>query len=189
MFCVFRVRFFGQAINNAATIEFGSKNLSLEQPFLISVVLRDVENRPSVIFPEIKDLEKRSKSATSSMSTVDGKKVVIQTITQEYYASKPGNYLVPEFTVNINGQRLHAEESIVMFSSGDIAGNSETPFIGPSLDADFGNIDDGIFLSVQTDKREVYIRQGFALRISLYIAENAPVQMEFYRFNEQLQAS
>ena len=174
-----------QTPENGATIEYGSKNLTLDQPFLISVVLRDVETRPSVIFPEIKDLEKRSKSATSSVSTVDGRKVVIQTITQEYYAVKPGNYLIPEFTLNVNNARLRSEETMVVFAK---SGEEE----GATADnVEVGEVDDNsqsVFLSVQTDKKEVYIRQGFAVRISLYIAENAPVEMEFYRFNEQLQA-
>ncbi|WP_291033351.1 BatD family protein [Dyadobacter sp. 50-39] len=174
-----------QTLENGATIEYGSKNLTLDQPFLISVVLRDVETRPSVIFPEIKDLEKRSKSATSSVSTVDGRKVVIQTITQEYYAVKPGNYLIPEFTLNVNNARLRSEETMVVFAK---SGEEE----GATADnVEVGEVDDNsqsVFLSVQTDKKEVYIRQGFAVRISLYIAENAPVEMEFYRFNEQLQA-
>ncbi|NIJ55630.1 BatD family protein [Dyadobacter arcticus] len=179
---------YAQEFNDEASIEIGSKNLSLEQPFLISVVIRDAENRPSIIFPDIKDLEKRSKSGTSSMSTVDGKKVVIQTITQEYYASKAGNYLIPEFTINVNGQRLYANETIVIFSlgaafaDGSLEGNTE------ALEAEVDDIGDGIFLSVQTDKKSAYIREGFAVRISLYIAENAPVRMEFYRFNEQLQS-
>jgi hypothetical protein len=176
-----------QVINDAATIEFGSKNLTIEQPFLISVVLRDADNRPSVIFPEVKDLEKRSKSATSSISTVDGRKVVIQTITQEYYATKPGKYLVPEFYITVNGQRLRGDETNVLFSSGEITENTAEETEGTSIEADLANVGEGIFLSVQTDKKSVYIREGFALRISLYIAENAPVQMEFYRFNEQLQ--
>ncbi|WP_229208787.1 BatD family protein [Dyadobacter luticola] len=140
------------------------------------------------MFPEIKDLEKRSKSATSSISTVDGKKVVIQTITQEYFASKPGSYLVPEFILNINGQRLHADETTVVFSAGNDGGNEPTIAQGETLEPELDNIGEGIFLSVQTDKKNVFIREGFALRVSLYIAENAPVQMEFYRFNEQLQA-
>ncbi|MCE6990627.1 BatD family protein [Dyadobacter sp. CY323] len=175
-----------QVVNNASTIEFGSKNLSLEEPLLISVVLRDAENRPSVIFPEIKNLEKRSKSATSSISIVDGQKVVIQTITQEYYASKPGSYLVPQFFLTVNGQRLHAEETLVVFSARK---DTENPVAAetPNLESDFEPNKEDIFLSVQTDKKQVFIRQGFALRISLYIAENTPVEMEFYRFNEQLQ--
>jgi hypothetical protein len=179
---------YAQVINDAATIEFGSKNLSLDQPLLISVVLRDAESRPAVIFPEIKDLEKRSKSATSSISTVDGKKVVIQTITQEYYAAKPGNYLIPEFTMTINGVKLRSEETIAVFSQGAVAETNTEPTSNAALDQDLGDNAQDIFLSVQTDKKGVYIREGFALRISLYIAENAPVEMEFYRFNEQLQS-
>lgn len=175
-----------QSTENAATIEYGSKNLTLDQPFLISVVLRDAETRPSVIFPEIKDLEKRSKSATSSVSTVDGRKVVIQTITQEYYATKAGNYLIPEFALTVNNVKLHSEEMMVVFAkSGEDAENAPT-----AEKVDVGDDEDNsqsVFLSVQTDKKQVYIRQGFAVRISLYIAENAPVEMEFYRFNEQLQ--
>ena len=183
--CFFSIAL-AQSPENAATIEYGSKNLTLDQPFLISVVLRDVETRPSVIFPEIKDLEKRSKSATSSVSTVDGRKVVIQTITQEYYATKAGNYLIPEFTLTVNNAKLRSEETMVVFAkSGEEAGNALA-----TENFDVGEVDDNsqsVFLSVQTDKKQVYIRQGFAVRISLYIAENAPVEMEFYRFNEQLQ--
>lgn len=174
-----------QSADNLATIEFGSKNLTLDQPLLISVVLRDADTRPPVIFPEIKDLEKRSKSATSAVSMVDGKKVVIQTITQEYFASKPGNYLVPEFTLSVNSLRLHSEEVMVVFASagGEVA--SATNETSPITELEDNS--QSIFLSVQTDRKDVYIRQGFAVRVSLYIAENASVQMEFYRFNEQLQ--
>lgn len=183
--CFFSISL-AQTPENAATIEYGSKNLTLDQPFLISVVLRDVETRPAVIFPEIKDLEKRSKSATSSVSTVDGRKVVIQTITQEYYATKAGNYLIPEFTLTVNNAKLRSEETMVVFAkSGEEGGNAIA-----AENVDVGEVDDNtqsVFLSVQTDKKQVYIRQGFAVRISLYIAENAPVEMEFYRFNEQLQ--
>lgn len=186
IFLCFSGMVLAQSEENTATVEYGSKNLTLEQPFVISVVLRDVETRPSVIFPEIKDLEKRSKSATSSVSTVDGRKVVIQTITQEYYAAKPGNYLIPEFTLTVNNLRLHGEETMVTFAkSGEDVENAAT-----AANVDVADVDDNsqtVFLSVQTDKKDLYIRQGFAVRISLYIAENAPVEMEFYRFNEQLQ--
>ncbi|MCF0061969.1 BatD family protein [Dyadobacter chenwenxiniae] len=177
-----------QTINDASTIELGSKNLTLDQPFLISVVLRDAETRPAVIFPEINGLEKRSKSATSAISTVDGKKVVIQTITQEYFATKPGNYLIPEFTITVSSLKLKSDETMVVFSQSAGTEGTVSARLSPTFDADLEDTGDGIFLSVQTDKKAIYIREGFALRISLYIAENAPVQMEFYRFNEQLQS-
>lgn len=186
IFLCFSITSLAQSSENLATIEYGSKNLTLDQPFLISVVLRDVETRPSVIFPEIKDLEKRSKSATSSVNTVDGRKVVIQTITQEYYAKKAGNYLIPEFTLTVNNLKLHSDETMVVFAkAGDASGNALEENVAVTEVEDNSQ---SVFLSVQTDKKQVYIRQGFAVRISLYIAENAPVEMEFYRFNEQLQS-
>ena len=179
---------FGQVLHESATIELGPKNLSVDQPFTISVVLRDAENRPAVAFPEIKDLEKRSKSATSSISTVDGKKVVIQTITQEYYASKPGNYLIPEFTIVVNGYRLHSAETMAVFASSEVSADVSSQGLSEPVVSDFETNSQAVFLAVQTDKKSVFIREGFALRISLYIAENAPIEMEFYRFNEQLQS-
>ncbi|WP_229248222.1 BatD family protein [Dyadobacter sandarakinus] len=182
----FFVNAFAQSPASNVTIEFGSKNLTLDQPFLISVVIRDSESRPSILFPEIKDLEKRSKTATSSVSTVDGKKVVIQTITQEYYATKPGNYLIPEFNITVNATRLHSEETMIVFGKAQSAEALEDDS-KVTVDAELESNKEDIFISVQTDKKTAYIREGFALRVSLYIAENAPVEMEFYRFNEQLQ--
>jgi hypothetical protein len=188
IFLCFSFNVLCQSINNNATIELGPKNVSLDQPFTISVVLRDAETRPAVLFPDIKDLEKRSKSATSSISTVDGKKVVIQTITQEYSASKAGSYLIPEFFIIVNGQRLKSEETMVVFSVAGISENGVQQVVSEVQETDIQNNDEAVFLAVQTDKKSVFIREGFALKISLYIAENAPVEMEFYRFNEQFQS-
>ena len=184
--------FFGtccaQGTDENISIEFGSKTLSLDQPFVISVVLSNAESRPSIIFPEINGLEKRSKSATSTINSIDGKKIVIQTISQEYFASKAGNYLIPEFVITVYGVRLKSEETMVVFSQGNLEEGDLTTIENEGVDADIENINEGIFLSVQTDKKSVYIREGFALRISLYISENAPVEMEFYQFNRQLQS-
>ena len=184
--------FFGtcqaQNTDENISIEFGSKTLSLDQPFVISVILSNAESRPSIIFPEINGLEKRSKSATSTINSVDGKKIVIQTISQEYFASKAGNYLIPEFVITVYGVRLKSEETMVVFSQGNLDGSDLATIENEGVEADMENINEGIFLSVQTDKKDVYIRQGFALRISLYISENAPVEMEFYQFNRQLQS-
>ena len=85
-----------QDFAGSASLEMGAKNLKIDEPFVISVVLKDVETCPAVIFPDIQGLEKRSKSATSSINTIDGKKVVIQTISQEYFAEKTGKYMIPD---------------------------------------------------------------------------------------------
>jgi len=179
---------FGQDFQENAAIELGSKNIKIDEPFVISLILKDVESRPSVTFPEISGLEKRSKSVTSSVNTIDGKKVVVQTISQEYFASKIGKYQIPDFYIVVNGIRLRSEATTITFSSGAVSEENL------DLDQEFTYLPeadlnvDGVFLSVQTDKKNVFIREGFALRISLYIAESAPVEMEFYQFSTQLQS-
>ncbi|TDE13742.1 BatD family protein [Dyadobacter psychrotolerans] len=178
---------FSQEITDPVSIEIGTTELTLSEPFVISVVLKDAENRPPVIFPEIKGLEKRSKSATSTINTIDGVKIVVQTITQEYFATKPGQYQVPVFFVLINGVKYKGEETMVKFSLASTSAENEDTRTEDYLPDPELNGED-VFLSVQADRKDVYIREGFSLRISLYIAESAPVQMEFYQFNTQLQS-
>ena len=179
---------YSQELSDEYTIEMGSKNLSVAEPLVISVILRDIENRVPITFPEIKGLEKQSKSAISAINTVDGKKVVVQTISQQYYARKPGKYSIPLFTILVNGIRIKSEETVVTFNPVGVAENellnAENESLIPELDQD--NRD--IFLSVQSDKGSVFVREGFSLRVSLFVAENAPIDMEFYQFNSQLQA-
>jgi len=177
-----------QIINNDPTIEFGPRNLKIDEPFTISVVIPDEENRPTVTFPEITGLEKRSKSATSAINTVGGKKIVVQTISQQYFALKEGTYDIESFTITVNGIKIKSEETTVEYSLGTLANNG---FIGPEemeLIPESENNGADIFLSVSTNKKSVFIREGFALGISLYVAENAPVQMDFYQVGTQLQA-
>ncbi|MCF2445973.1 BatD family protein [Dyadobacter sp. CY345] len=177
-----------QGVNNDPAIEFGPKNLKMDEPFIISVIIPDEENRPSVTFPEIPGLEKRSKSATSAINTVGGKKIVVQTISQQYFALKEGKYEIEPFTITINGLKIKSEGATVEYSSGALAHGN---FIGPEefeLVPESENNGEDIFLSVGTNKKSVFIREGFALGISLYVAENAPVQMDFYQVGTQLQA-
>lgn len=178
---------YSQELSDDYVIEMGNKNLQVSEPFVISVVLRDVENRVPVVFPDISGLEKQSRSVTSAISNDQGKKIVVQTISQQYYASKPGRYVIPSFTILVNGVRVKSEEAEVVFSSSLAASDEQNPEDEQELLPDAGSVNKDIFLSVQCNKRKVFIREGFSVRLSLFVAENAPVEMEFYQFNQQLQ--
>jgi hypothetical protein len=177
-----------QDINNDPTIEFGPKNLNLDEPFTISVVIRGEENRPSVTFPEVEGLEKRSKSATSSINTVGGEKVVVQTISQQYFALKEGNYVIPTFFIIVNGLKIKSEGLTVEYKTRVLINPEVIGEEDLALMPEIENNEEDIFLSVGANKKTVFMREGFALGISLYVAENAPVQMDFYQVNTQLQS-
>lgn len=176
-----------QIINNDPIIEFGPQNLKMDEPFTISVVVPDVENRPSVTFPEIAGLEKRSKSATSTMNTVGGKQIVVQTISQQYFALKQGTYNIESFFITVNGVKIKSEELTVVYSPGTVS-NPEGDGQEEAVVPESVNNGEDIFLAVGTNKKGVFIREGFALGMSLYVPENAPVQMDFYQVSTQLQA-
>jgi hypothetical protein len=177
-----------QIVNNDPIIEFGPKNLKMDEPFTISVVVPDVENRPSVTFPEIAGLEKRSKSAISAINTVGGKKVVVQTISQQYFALKQGTYNIEPFFITVNGVKIKSEELTVVYSPGSVSNPDGVVQEDITVVPESDNNGEDIFLSVGTNKKSVFMREGFALGMSLYVAENAPVQMDFYQVNTQLQA-
>jgi hypothetical protein len=176
---------FAQDQASLVSVEIGKRELSVNEPFVVSVVIKDVENRPPVIFPDFKGLEKRSKSATSSINTIDGNKVFIQTISQEYYADKVGVYEIPDFTVLINGVKVKSEGFRISFGMSNevMSGVDNEEQSLPDVDLN----GEDVFFSVKADKKSVYVREGFSLGISLYIAESVPLQMEFYEFNRQLQ--
>ncbi|TKT93903.1 BatD family protein [Dyadobacter frigoris] len=177
-----------QVINNDPTIEFGAKNLKIDEPFTISVVVPGEENRPSVSFPEINGLEKRSKSATSSINTVGGEKVVVQTISQQYFALKEGTYVIPAFFVTVNGLKVKSDGITVEYNTRVLINPEVISEEDLALLPEVENNEEDVFLSVGANKKSVFMREGFALGISLYVAENAPIQMDFYQVNVQLQS-
>jgi hypothetical protein len=179
---------FSQEVSDEYSIEIGPKSLTIGEPLTISVILRDVENRVPVVFPQITGLEKQSKSATSAINTIDGKKVVVQTVSQQYFAKQAGRYEIPSFTISVNGVRVRSEETVVVFGLGQQSEAVVEAQGGGELLPELEENNRDIFLSVQSDKNSVYLREGFALRVSLFVAENAPVEMEFYEFNTQLRA-
>ncbi|HEV7349335.1 BatD family protein [Telluribacter sp.] len=173
------------------SVEVGSKTLSINNPFVISVIVRHSEERPTVTFPDIPGLEKRSASATSAVTTLGGKAAMVQTITQQYLATRAGTYEVPPLTITVNKEKIEIEEFTLTFSvdsSGEEPTTSQVP-AAPIPEIAAEDLDKGsIFLAVQATKPEVFVREGFAVRFSLYVSENAPVEMEFFQLDSQLQA-
>lgn len=172
------------------SIELGKKELFLKQPFILSVIVKNIPNRPTVQFPDFEGLEKRSASAITTTSTVGGKTVLIQTISQQYFASKEGSYTLPDFIVTIDGVKVKSEGARLLFKK-----EAKAPESTENEQEESGIIDSGeesagqdVFLSLRATKSAVYLREGFAVRLSLYVAKNAPIEMEFYQLDTQLQA-
>lgn len=178
-----------QPAEKSVSIEMGEKDLSLNQPFILSVVVRNSPSRPSVQFPELPGLEKRSASATSTSNVVNGKTVLIQTISQQYFAKKEGKNVLAPFEVTVDGIKIRSEGATLIFNK--VEGESistENPSGDEEIISSMEELVDGsIFLSVKVSKSIVYVREGFSIRLALYVAKSAPIEMEFYHLDAQLQ--
>jgi hypothetical protein len=190
IFLSFIQAFAQQQNESEISVETGKLNLAINQPFILSVVVKNKINRPSVQFPELAGLEKRSASATSTTNTISGKTVLIQTISQQYYALQEGEYEIPSFTITVDGAKVRSEGLTLLFKKGDKEAVStdkvtqESEIISPEEEI---AVDD-VFLSVRTSKSSVYVREGFAVRLSIYVAKSAPIEMDFYQLDMQLQS-
>jgi hypothetical protein len=119
---------------------------------------------------------------------VGGEKVVVQTISQQYFALKEGTYVIAPFFVTVNGLKIKSEGITVEYNTRiqinpEVIGEEDLALL-PEVE----NNEEDVFLSVGANKKNVFMREGFALGISLYVAENAPIQMDFYQVNVQLQS-
>lgn len=171
------------------SIEIGKQNLELNQPFILSVVVKNNANRPSVLFPELEGFEKRSASATSTTSTIGGKTVLVQTISQQYFALKEGKYEISQIVITVDGTKVKSEAFTLIFKKADTPPvSTETDREDSEIISDEVTSSDDVFLSVRASKSAVYVRQGFAVRLSLYVAKSAPIEMDFYQLDIQLQS-
>lgn len=177
-----------QPAEKSVSVEMGEKGLTLNQPFILSVVVRNSTSRPSVQFPELPGLEKRSASATSTSNVVNGKTVLIQTISQQYFAKKEGKNVLAPFEVTVDGTKVRSEGTTLTINKVEGEAVSTENSDGEEIISSTEDIASrSIFLSVKVSKSIVYVREGFSVRLALYVAKSAPIEMEFYRLDVQLQ--
>ncbi|MFN4146038.1 MAG: BatD family protein [Runella sp.] len=178
----------GQIVQNPFVVEYSNTKISLNEPFTVSVKITDVEQVPTISFPELANFQRRETTKSSLTNTIGGKTTVTHTFSQNYYPLKVGTFNIGNFNIIVNKQVLNSEGTTVVVSS-DIKSNEEiidNPEVG--FDPGLENItDQGAFLAVSVSKRNVYVQEGFNLRLSLLVSESNTADMEFYEVEKQLE--
>ncbi len=188
--------------NNDVSLIIGEKNITLEDPFIVTVVVKFVGDAqtPESTFPDLPNFTKRGFSKSTSRSFVSGQPVSTCTITQNYAAKKEGNFKISSFKVTVNGSDLKSEGFVVKV--GKVVNpekrnpsNEETPLLkdNPDKNEDFTDFIEGntkseldnlntkedAFLSLSTSKLNPYVGEGFTITFALYVAENNAAELGF----------
>jgi BatD DUF11 like domain len=185
--------------SNDVSLIIGEKNITLDDPFIVTVVIKlvgDITTPPDCKFPELPNLPKRGTSKSTSRSFVGGQSLTTCTITQNYTPQKVGNFKIPSFKVTVNGTDLKSETFVVKVSKVvsnnpdkkeaiPDANNTEknakedfTDFIEGN-NPELINTKEDAFLSLTTSKANPYVGEGFTVILAFYVAENNTAEIEF----------
>ncbi|MCY7357784.1 MAG: BatD family protein, partial [Rudanella sp.] len=174
----------GQQKDNVVIIELSATTFSIERPFTISVMVENSENRPSIIFPDITGLTKRGTSTSISTTGAGGTTTPVQIITQTYVANQPGTVQLVPFSITVNGVTARSEGAVLMVRPASVTtfgGNEGAPVRGLTESG-------AAFLTLRTSKKSVFVGEGFALRLSLFVSDSYPFELRFDGVDTQLQA-
>ena len=178
----------------------GEKNITLEDPFIVTVVIKfvgDIPATPDCKFPEIPNFSKKAISKSTSRSFVGGQPLTTCTVTENYSPKKEGTFKVAPIKVSVNGIDLKSEAFSIKVSKNIVPEKKESANLdASSLDKpakgneDFSDFIDGkntqyidtkedAFLSLSTSKSKPYIGEGFTVTFAFYVAENNTADIQF----------
>lgn len=186
----------------------GEKNITLEDLFILTVVIKfvgDVPTPPDCKFPQLPNLSNKSTSKVTSRSFVGGQQLTTCTITANYSPNKAGIFKIPAFKVKVNGIDLKSEAFVLKVSKNTVpdkkeSTNSEATVIDKSnnkKEEDFTDFIEGnntqfidtkeeAFLSLSTSKSNPYVGEGFTVIFAFYVAENNTADIQFSHNDVQI---
>ncbi|PKK36929.1 hypothetical protein BWI96_08525 [Siphonobacter sp. SORGH_AS_0500] len=185
-YCSFS-RIFVFAQQNNIRIELGASSVPLGKPYTISVVITGSEDREYDRFPDIIGMSRRGTTTTTSTTTVGNRSEIVQRITQNYIPNQPGNYVVTPFTMNVNGQSVQSMGGIVIVTDAIVKEaelEEEEEVVEPMLP----DAKASAFLLLSANRNQVYTGEGFNLSLGFFVADDNPLEMDFYALNLQLGA-
>lgn len=174
------------AQESAIQLELAPSPVPFNRAFTITVVIRGSEERSYGRFPDLPGFSKRGTSST----TVNDRTGITQRITQSYAANRPGLFLVPPFSMVVNGQTVRSPGGPVTVTADETTAASapETETEAEEVPADAAPTSAGAdaFLSLQANRRQVFVGEGFTVRLAFLVADDSRQEFTFFQLNEQI---
>lgn len=178
------------------TIKLGNPKIGLNQYFTVTITVSNDRLKQYSGFPDMEGFIKRGTSSATSTNFTNGKMTSTQSLTQNYQASGKGNFLLAPFFITINGKEAKSEGTQIVVGepveqkrrrSASGSDPFEDLFGGQSNEpSEFVDVEAEAFLAVTTDKKEVYVGEGFTTSLSFYVAESNRADMRFYDLGTQI---
>jgi hypothetical protein len=183
---------YSEAFPQESAIELGEKNIALDEPFAITLVIREAQDQHTYSpFPDIAGMQKREVTTVNLKEGATGKYIISQRITQYYLAAKTGKFTLPPFRMTVNGKVLRSPGATITVEAPGRAAPADTlasrlynEIIG--MEKEVAEKKEDAFLALSTDRDTVFTGESFTLTLALYVAENNQVEMRSFEEGAQL---
>ncbi|GEO02342.1 hypothetical protein AAE02nite_00060 [Adhaeribacter aerolatus] len=177
---------YGQEI----VIVLGPNKIPINEYYTISVTLRNQPLHNLGDFPEIEGFKKSTRTNTTSRIGLGNKTIIEQTITQNYAALEEGKFTLKPFAITVNGKRMQAKGTTITIlpmateveETGPPPGKDAPIVIGPPVSKP---LESQSFLSLETDKENIYVGEGLYVRLAFYLHEPEQGILNFHDFAQQ----
>ncbi|WP_276497835.1 BatD family protein [Pontibacter litorisediminis] len=188
---------FAPALAQQVAIELGKSSLPLNQYYTISLRLQNQQLQEYTPFPEIEGFKKSNRYSSTKTIITGGNTTTILTITQNYAALDEGTYTLKPFNMKVNGQTLESEGVTITVTEmqAEVPQDANLPpdMVVPEeeqqqveQEAEFIEKDDNAFLTLYTNKDEVFVGEGVNVVLYFYLAEQDQRLLDFYDFANQM---
>ncbi len=170
------------------TIEFGKKNIALNETFQITARITGGSFRTTPRFPNIPGFQKQGRSTGSSYNMINGRASSSQSVTQNYAPTKQGTFKVAGFTIKSGVLSASSQGTTIKVGpKKQQQARSRDPFDdyfnrrrrGPSYD--FKDVKDNAFLGITCDKEEIYVGEGLHIDFAFYATRADYQYLDFKR--------
>ena len=180
------------------TVSINPKKISLGGQLKISLNIENEQIKSYGKFPEIDGFSKTGISSSSSTNFINGKRSSSQSIIQNYIAKETGIFNIPDFNIKVNNKDVLVSGTIIEVDDSydepkqSPFNNFFDPFDDPfdnffeRNNNEFYEVEADAFLSLNTDKKSVYIGEAFNTTLSFFVSENNVADMRFYELGRQL---
>ena len=184
-----------KGIGQKVRIEIKPNKIGINESLSITIIIENESLKNYSNFPDIAGFNKAGRTSSSSSNYINGKMTSSQSIIQNYKPNKIGIVKIPSFSMQINNQTVVSKEKDIEIveqttnQKNDPFNNFFDPFdsfFNRNRNIEFIDIEADAFLSLNTDKKKVFVGEGFNTTLSLFVSENNRADMRFFDLGKQL---
>ena len=180
------------------TVSINPKKVSVGGQLKISLHIENEQIKSYGEFPEIDGFSKTGISSSSSTNFINGKRSSSQSIIQNYIAKETGVFNIPDFNIKVNNKNIFVNGTAIEVDDSydepkqSPFNNFFDPFDDPfdnffdRNNNEFYEVEADAFLSLNTDKKSVYVGEAFNTTLSFFVSESNVADMRFYELGRQL---